>query len=291
MKRKEFSMKMRVLSIVAILLLFSGCAEWREPPHPGNTPGGLEQSASGPTTAAAPSREAVRQEVEAVLRENPQMLLDVLSEHKIELFDIVNAGVKAKREQAENKQLEISLANPKQPAINPERPHIGSKDAPVVVVEYSDFLCPFCSRGAQTLQRFQQEHPDELVVYFKHMPLHENSMPPAIYFEALGKQNPELAWKFYDLAFQHAQDIAKGGEAYVKTLASQIPGVNMVRLEKDVQSEEILNAISQDTEEAGKFGIQGTPHFLVGGVDIAGAQPLSQFDKVLQLVTAKKAEK
>jgi protein-disulfide isomerase len=285
-------MKMRVLSIVAILLLFSGCAEWREPPHPAQAPGAQKQSVAGSSVPAAPSREAVRQEVEAVLRENPQMLLDVLSEHKIELFDIVNAGVKAKREQAENKQLQESLANPKDPAIDPDRPRIGSTDAPVVVVEYSDFLCPFCGRGAQTLRQLQKEHPEDLVIYFKHLPLHENSMAPAIYFEALGKQSSQLAWKFYDLAFQHAQDIAKGGEAYVKKLASQIPGVNMAQLQKDVQSEEILNVISADTEEAGQFGIQGTPHFLLNGVDIAGAQPLSQFDKVFQLViTPKESEK
>ncbi|MFW5837312.1 MAG: thioredoxin domain-containing protein [Desulfovibrionaceae bacterium] len=281
-------MRKTILTVLAVLFLLPGCAEWREQPRSRDIQ--PEAPASGQAEPAAPSREMVRQEVETVLRENPKLLLDVLAEHKVELFDIVNAGVQAKREQEQKLQLAQELANPKEPAVNPERPRIGPENAPFLVVEYSDFLCPYCGRGAQTVKQFQANHPDEVAVYFKHLPLQESSLTPALYFEAIALQNEELAWKFHDLAFQHAREIAEGGEAYVQQLVGQLEGeLDQKRLAEDVQSEKVLERIARDAEEADKFSIQGTPSFLLDGVSIHGAQPLEHFEMVLEAVKARKA--
>jgi protein-disulfide isomerase len=116
-------------------------------------------------------------------------------------------------------------------------------------------------------------------------------MPPALYFEAISLQDEELAWKFHDLAFEHSKEIAEGGEEYVKKLVEQLDGeLDMARLQEDVNSEKVLERIARDAAEADTFQVQGTPYFLVDGVSVPGAQPLPEFEQILELVKTKKAQ-
>jgi len=149
-------------------------------------------------------------------------------------------------------------------------------------VEYTDFECPYCSRGSNTVKQVMKKYAGKVTVTVKHLPLafHKNAMPAAKYFEALRLQNPKLAVKFHDALFEKQMDMKKGGEAFMESEAKRI-GANMAKLKADLKNPDLEKKINEDTEEAKSFGFRGTPAFLVGGVPIRGAVPAVEFEKVI----------
>lgn len=228
-----------------------------------------------------------KEDLRRILKENPDIVLDVLREHNVELFDIVDSGIKAKREAETMKRRQAELANPLTPVVDPERVVVGRPDAPVTVVEYSDFLCSFCARGAKTIDALVAAHPDSIRVVFKHMPNHEASRLAALYYEAILLQSRDKAKKFHDLAFAAQEDLFKGKEDTLKKLAAQAKA-DMSRLAADIKRKDLADRIDADIKEAEKFGFQGTPSYVVNGVSIRGAQPLQEFEAVIRLTQAKR---
>jgi protein-disulfide isomerase len=241
----------------------------------------LAAFASGAALAAV-----TKEDLRKALNENPDVILDFLKEHKIELLDIVDAGVKAKRDEEKTKRRQAELAKPLTPVVDPARVVVGGSDAPVTVVEYSDFLCPFCTRGAKTIDQLVAAHPGGVRVVFKHMPGHEGSTQAALYYEAILLQNREKAKKFHDLAFAAQEEIFKSKEDALKKLARQA-GADMPRLASDVKSKELMDRLNADDKEAHDFGFQGTPSYVVNGLSIQGALPIQEFEEVISLTAAK----
>ena len=135
------------------------------------------------------------------------------------------------------------------------------------------------------LEQLRKTHGDKLRVVFKNMPLnfHPQAMPAAQWFEALALQSPEKAWAFHDTLFEH-QD--KLGEEYFKLLAKDL-GLDVAKAAKDAKSEAVKNKIEADIKEAKKFGIEGTPAYLINGVPLRGAYPVEAFEEVISKLQAK----
>ena len=233
--------------------------------------------------ARAASTEEVKEQLRSILKENPNLILDILQEKKIELLEIVEQGAQAKQARDAQKQLEGELRNPFQPVIDAGRPVLGELQAPITIVAYSDFQCFYCARAAGTMKELVRKYPGKIRVFFKHVPLQDFSRPEALYFEALARQNPALAWSFHDRAFADPQRIAKERDKALQEIAAAI-GADPLRLERDLQSKEVAGQIDQDMAEAQKFGLRGTPMFLINGVSVRGAGPLEEFEKVIRLV-------
>jgi protein-disulfide isomerase len=117
---------------------------------------------------------------------------------------------------------------------------------------------------------------------YKHLPLsfHPQAMPAAQYYEAILLQSPEKAWEFHDEIYKNQRKL-QNGEAFFKELAKKLK-VDMVKLAKDVKSEAVQKHIDADIAEAGKFGFQGTPGFLLNGIPVKGAYPASHFDGLIE---------
>ena len=105
-------------------------------------------------------------------------------------------------------------------------------------------------------------------------------MISAQYFEAIRLQNEEKAFKFHDEIFNNQRKL-KNGKKFLDATAKKL-GVNMGKLAKDVKSKEVQERIKQDMAEAAKFGIQGTPGFVLNGIAVRGAYPPSHFDKIVK---------
>ena len=112
--------------------------------------------------------------------------------------------------------------------------------------------------------------------------MHPNAMPAAQWFEAATLQNPEKAWAFHDKLFEN-QD--KLGDEFFEATAKSL-GLNVDKLKKDMQSQEVKDAIAADTKEAESFGFDGTPGFLINGVPVHGAYPPEYFDQMIQKIDA-----
>lgn len=238
--------------------------------------------------AAAISREDLKKALEA----NPDLVLSALRKaDKMKFFEYVveaqreyqqnRAQIEAKREEEER---EKAIKDPLKPDLANARAR-GGASAPITIVEYSDFQCPYCAKGHKNIDQLRKTHGDGLRVVFKNMPLsfHPQAMPAAQWFEALYLQSPEKAWIFHDTLFDNQ---AKLGEDYYKALTKDL-GLDVSKAEKDAKSDAVAAKIAADMQEAKKFGIEGTPAYLVNGVPLRGAYPVEEFEKLISKLKSK----
>lgn len=239
--------------------------------------------------AKAPTKE----EIKDILQKNPDILLDVLKQNKKQLFDIVNEAAQeeqARREKdeadAEKKEFDDAFKNPKQPDIASKDTHVrGNDKAKYTLVEYSDFQCPYCGRGFQTVETLRKKYGDNLKFIYKDMPLpfHPMAMPAAKYFEAAMLQSSEKAWQLHDKMFENQQQLS---DQWIKDTAKSL-GLNVKKLEKDAQSDVVAKKIQADQAEAQTMGFSGTPGFLLNGIPVKGAYPVEYFDGIIARLEGK----
>ena len=239
--------------------------------------------------AALPASAAIsREELKQALEANPDLVLDALKKaDKAAYFQTILDAQKefqikqqADEEARERKEMDEAFKHPLKPAIDAKTRVRGDRKAPLTIVEYSDFQCPFCSRGFQTVEQLRQKYGAKMRFVYKNMPLtniHPQAMPAAQWFEAISLQSPEKAWEFHDRMFRN-QD--KLGEEFFRQTAKEL-GVDVEKAAKDAQSPAVRAKIDADMKEAQDFGFTGTPGFLINGVPLRGAYPVEDFDKII----------
>lgn len=243
--------------------------------------------------AGAAGAEISREDLKKALDKNPDLVLDVLRSNKKAAFEIINEAARdeqARRQQeqevSEKKEFEESFKNPKKPQISEKTRMRGDRAAKYTLVEYSDFQCPYCSRGFQTVEALRKKYGPDLRFVYKNLPLpmHPQAMAAAQYFEAVTLQSPEKSWAFHDKMFENQ---AKLGEPFFKETAKALD-LDVARLEKDAQSRAVKDRIEADVAEAKKFGFDGTPAFLLNGIPVRGAYPVEHFDSIIEKLALKK---
>jgi protein-disulfide isomerase len=236
-------------------------------------------------TACAPSASQLKKIVE----ENPDVVFSAIEKHPDKFIEVVNKAAQdaqkraqEKAQEDETKSRDTEFANPLKAEVEDGRVIFGKADAPITIIEYSDFECPFCSRGYNTVKQVMAEYKDQVRVVFKHLPLdfHPMAMPASQYFEAIAKQGHDKAEKFHDLVFQNQNDLKAKKEAFLKDAAKKA-GADMAKLQKDLKDESIMARINKDMEEARKFNITGTPGFIINGVSLRGAYPFPEFKTII----------
>ena len=163
---------------------------------------------------------------------------------------------------------------------------LGDEDAPVTIVEFSDFQCPFCSRHfSQTQPQLQQNYIDtgKVVYYFKNLPLsfHPMADPAAQAAECAGKQGS--FWEYHDYVFENQQTLS---EENLKVWASDL-GLDTGQFNECYDSKEFNDKIQADLAQAQQLGASGTPTFFIGNpedgyVKIVGAQPYATFQAAIE---------
>lgn len=187
------------------------------------------------------------------------------------------------QQKAEAEQRESEFKNPKKPKLSKDRAVLGNLSAPIVIVAYSDFQCPYCSRGANTVEEVRKKYGNKVAFVFKHLPLpfHSMAQPAAEYFEAIALQGSAKAYKFHDEVFKNQQQLQSGGENFLNEIAKKV-GADVNRLKTDLKSPKIKQRIEEDKEEAKSFGISGTPGFIIAGVTLKGAYPVQSFEEIIE---------
>ncbi len=230
----------------------------------------------------------VEEQVARILENNPEIIIKALEKKPYEFMESLQKIAKSaqsqmaqRRAEEEKKELEESFDNPKVPSITDNDNIRGDKNAPITLVEFSDFECPFCSRGYDSVVKLMEKYEGKIKFVYKHLPLefHPNAMTAAMYMEALKIQSMDKGWKFHDTLFKN-QSKVKNGENYFKSVAKDI-GADMKKLQADLKSEKIKNKIQADMQEAQKLGFSGTPGFLLNGVPVSGALPPEHFVQII----------
>jgi protein-disulfide isomerase len=166
--------------------------------------------------------------------------------------------------------------------ISSKDPMWGKRDAPVTVVVFSDFQCPFCSRVEPTLEQVRTTYgPDKVRMIWKNNPLpfHQNAKPAAEAAQGVfASAGNDAFWKFHDNAFKNQSSLSE--DSYVKW--AQEAGVKDVNAFKaGLASHKWADKVDKDLNDGKTVGVQGTPSFFVNGVFINGAQPFDNFKKTI----------
>jgi protein-disulfide isomerase len=160
----------------------------------------------------------------------------------------------------------------------------GPTDAPVTIVEYSDFQCPFCARAEATVDRIMQAYPGKVRVVWRDFPLpfHENAAPAALLGRAARGQG--RFWQLQKQLFANQSALDRAGLERAAAAVGMDAGQVRTAVERPTARAE-LNA---DIAAAGKLGVRGTPTFFVNGRRVVGAQAFERFKAVIdeQLVRA-----
>lgn len=236
-------------------------------------------------SACAPNAKQLKE----VIEKDPSIVFAAIEKDPEKFIEVVNKAAREaqskgaeKAAQEESTKRDEEFKNPLKPVIDESRAIAGSASAPITIVEYSDFECPYCSRGFQTVNEVKKAYGDKVRLVFKHLPLefHPKAMPAAKYFEAIARQSAEKAYKWHDLIFENQAELRAKGEAFMKDSAKKV-GADLKKIEKDLQDSKLMDRINADMEEAKKFGFSGTPGFLINGVSLRGAYPFPEFKTII----------
>ncbi|MEV8289532.1 DsbA family protein [Streptomyces niveus] len=163
---------------------------------------------------------------------------------------------------------------------------VGRADAPVVMIEYSDFQCPFCGQFArETKPELMRSYVDKgiLRIEWRNFPLFgEESEQAALAGWAAGRQ--KKFWEFHDVAYAEKRERNTGEFSEDRLVAmARTAGVpDIERFRTDLASEKARGALGRDQEEGYGLGVTSTPAFLVNGTPILGAQPAETFHEAVK---------
>jgi protein-disulfide isomerase len=156
-----------------------------------------------------------------------------------------------------------------------DTPIKGAEEAQVVVVEYSDFQCPFCKKGKDMLPEILKEYDGKVKVAYKQLPLknHNWAKPAAIASICAYQQGNDKFWEFHDVVFDNQKDIKlENSEKIFKGYAKDI-GLDPKKFDACLADEKVAAQVDSEIEEAVSIGVQSTPTFVVNGMIVQGANP------------------
>jgi protein-disulfide isomerase len=201
--------------------------------------------------------------------------------------DEINVLV-AEREAAKEREAEERRTQLADAAVG--APVRGNPDAPVTIVKFSEFQCPYCARGAATVAQILEKYPDDVKYVFKNFPLgfHNWAKSAAIGAQCAAVQSADAFWTLHDKYFENQRTITPDNliEKTKEYLADT--GIDMDKWStcaEDTESEEHKAAVAvveADQALGTRLGVTGTPGFFVNGQFLKGAQPISQFEPLIE---------
>lgn len=170
------------------------------------------------------------------------------------------------------------------------KPSLGNSSAPVTIVEFSDFECPYCARVVPTVKQLLEKYPDDVRIVFMHLPLamHPWAEPAAVAATCAARQSNDAFWSLHDFYFENQASIETDNIIDMSKSHLEEAGVDITSWAECASNtestayKEALSAVRSSMETAKKYGATGTPAFFVNGRFLSGAQPLSAFEEIIE---------
>lgn len=178
------------------------------------------------------------------------------------------------REAAKVKILVAEPEAPKLTVTTEGQPTWGNAKAPVTIVEFSDFQCPFCARAVPTIDRIKQEYgPDKVRLVFHHLPLpnHNRALPASLAASCANEQGK--FWEMHNMLFENQ---AKLEDSDLKEYAKKLE-LDAAKFAECYDKKAHIEKIEMSKKEGEKVGISATPSFVINGTLLQGAQPFERF--------------
>jgi protein-disulfide isomerase len=180
--------------------------------------------------------------------------------------------------------VKVLLDPPRQKVSSANSASKGSATAPIEMIEFSDFQCPFCLRADPTVRQVLNTYGDRIHFVYRHYPLpnHPLARPAAEAAACAGEQGK--FWPYHDLLFANP---SKLGDADLKGHAAAL-GLNASQFSNCVDTHKPKAQIDADVKDGEEAGVNGTPAFFINGRMISGAQPYEVFKKIIDEELASK---
>jgi protein-disulfide isomerase len=160
----------------------------------------------------------------------------------------------------------------------------GPKDAPVTIVEFSDFQCPYCAKATPLIDELLREYPRDLNFVYKNFPLpmHPNAEPAARAAIAAGRQGK--FWEMHDELFRHSNSLSP---ETIHGIAQHI-GLDVARFDADVTSQGVADQLNVEIRQGKVAGVRGTPSFFINN-RVAASRSIEGFKAMINEELKKKA--
>jgi protein-disulfide isomerase len=161
-------------------------------------------------------------------------------------------------------------------------PFSGPENAPITVVEFSDFQCPYCAQAVPQIEALQKLYPLQMKLVFKQFPLETHPHADIAAAAAVAAQKQGKFWQMHDSLFANRDDLSR---ANIMALA-QKNGLDVKRFEEDMDSTAVRETVVRDTKDGDRAGVEGTPTIFIngrkfnGGIEVSALRPV--FEDVLK---------
>jgi protein-disulfide isomerase len=164
-------------------------------------------------------------------------------------------------------------------------PVLGSPDAPVTMIEYSEYLCPYCRTFAlETLPRIEEEYIDtgQVKLVFRDFPVHGQ---PAVMIAMVAEcaADQDKFWEMHVMLFERTEEWSQSEDLLgtIQSYAEEL-GMNQDELTNCLELGTPFERIREDYNVGVQDGVTGTPGFLINGTSVIGAQPFEEFQRVIE---------
>jgi protein-disulfide isomerase len=167
-------------------------------------------------------------------------------------------------------------------------PWFGNPEASVVIVEFSDFQCPFCERATATVRQIRDTYGDDILFVYRDFPIH--SIHPQAQKAAEGAQCADdqgKFWDYHDILFEKRTEwAAETGVAKFKEYAADL-SLDTEEFNSCLDTGKYASEVGDDLAAGQALGVTGTPTFFINGIRLVGAQPFTSFQGIIDQELAK----
>ncbi|GAB5492777.1 MAG: hypothetical protein Phog2KO_29920 [Phototrophicaceae bacterium] len=161
-------------------------------------------------------------------------------------------------------------------------PYLGAEDAPIVIVEFSAYACPYCGRHfEETFVPLLENYGEYIRYVYRDFP----SINPDVSYPASLAANcaleQDMFWEYHTELFNNQSLLTQGGPAYITQLASDL-GLDTVSFGDCLSEQRYLDEVNTDFNTGVAMGITGTPSFYINGQAHSGARPYEYFETIIQ---------
>ncbi len=215
----------------------------------------------------------------------PKNLADVIKKDPATFMDAVQTAARNFQKISAEQKLEAQFKNP-HTIKTKGRVTFGNGKAPITVVEFSDFQCPYCAKASTRMKDLIKKHDGKVNVVYKHFPLsfHPFAKPAAEYFEAIALINHKKARDFHDFIFDNFSNYGKvkDSKEITKKLNNLVKKLNLNISDVNKNLKKAKKIVESDLKEAEILGVGGTPSFFVNGIDAKNFGPDVIIQRILK---------
>ena len=159
---------------------------------------------------------------------------------------------------------------------------LGSEGAPITIVEFSDFACPYSKKAHTILKNAVQAYPNQLKIIFRDMPLRSNSIDLAVSARCVGEQGK--FWEMHDLLFENQTSLTATGEELAVILESLVGtlGINQEIYKTCFTEKKYLTDVGTDFGDGATLQLAGTPSWFINGKRLSGYIPEADFFLIIE---------